>query len=79
LQKGHGCDTGPGLDVADRVLAPFSTTKSEAMGIGLSVCREIVEAHEGKIFCAPNANGGAVFVLRRRSLSHALRHWRQPG
>jgi signal transduction histidine kinase len=61
LQMGHGCDSGSGLDIAHRVLAPFSTTRSEGMGIRLSVCREIVEAHEGKICCAPNANGGAVF------------------
>jgi signal transduction histidine kinase len=56
-------DTGTGLspDIADRLFKPFSTTKEHGMGIGLSVCREIVEAHEGKIWAEPNPGGGTVF------------------
>ena len=56
-------DTGPGIapEVADRLFRPFSTTKAEGMGIGLSVCREIVEAHEGKIWWETNPIGGTVF------------------
>ncbi len=56
-------DTGSGLspEMNDRLFKPFSSTKSHGMGIGLSVCREIVEAHDGKISAAPNPAGGMVF------------------
>jgi PAS domain S-box-containing protein len=56
-------DTGRGVDpdIVDRLFKPFSTTKSGGMGIGLSVCREIVEAHEGRIWMEPNPAGGTVF------------------
>ena len=44
-----------------RPLRPFSSTKRRGMGIGLSVCREIVEAHHGKIWVEPHSGGGTVF------------------
>jgi two-component system sensor kinase FixL len=56
-------DNGPGLmpDVRERLFQPFTTTKSEGMGVGLSICHSIVEAHGGRIWADTNARGGTVF------------------
>ena len=56
-------DSGPGLDpgAVDRVFEPFYSTKRGGMGIGLSICRTIIEAHEGKIWAGPNAARGSTF------------------
>ncbi|HEY4116071.1 MAG TPA: ATP-binding protein [Rhizomicrobium sp.] len=58
-------DSGPGLapEVAAHLFEPFTTTKSNGMGIGLSICRKIVEAQGGRLWHTPGANGGAVFSL----------------
>jgi PAS domain S-box-containing protein len=66
-QGGHAvvtvADTGPGIDPAgaDRVFEAFYTTKSEGLGIGLSVCRSIVEAHGGTLWTAPHTPRGTEF------------------
>jgi len=56
-------DTGPGIDeqTAARLFQPFVTTKANGMGVGLSICRTIVEAHGGRIWTEPNPAGGAAF------------------
>jgi C4-dicarboxylate-specific signal transduction histidine kinase len=56
-------DSGPGLDssVVDQIFEPFFTTKPKGMGIGLSICRMIVEAHDGRLGTIPNLPRGAVF------------------
>jgi two-component system, LuxR family, sensor kinase FixL len=56
-------DTGPGIapELADRLFQPFVTTKATGMGLGLSICREIVEAHNGRLTTAPASSGGTVF------------------
>ncbi|WP_298365097.1 PAS domain S-box protein [uncultured Bradyrhizobium sp.] len=56
-------DTGPGIspDIADRLFQPFITTKEHGMGVGLSICRTIIESHGGRIDVMPNSGGGTVF------------------
>jgi two-component system, LuxR family, sensor kinase FixL len=58
-------DSGPGIapELADRLFQPFVTTKKTGMGLGLSICREIVEAHHGRLTAAPNPSGGTIFRL----------------
>jgi two-component system sensor kinase FixL len=64
-------DTGPGLapEVSERLFQPFVTTKPQGMGVGLSICRTIVEAHGGRIWVEPHASGGAVFHMTVRKAS----------
>ena len=59
-------DTGPGIpeDVAAQLFQPFVTTKETGMGVGLSICRTIVEAHGGRIWMTPNPEGGTIFKFQ---------------
>jgi hypothetical protein len=56
-------DTGPGLSPANlaRIFEAFHTTKSNGLGMGLSICRSIVEAHGGRLWATPSQPRGAVF------------------
>ncbi len=56
-------DTGAGIVARDidRIFNPLFTTKSRGMGMGLSICRSIIEAHNGRIWATPNKPRGAVF------------------
>ncbi len=57
------CDNGPGLGgrTAEQLTAPFYSTKPEGMGMGLAICRSIVEAHHGALDVGPATLGGARF------------------
>jgi two-component system sensor kinase FixL len=56
-------DTGPGIaqHIAERLFQPFVTTKDHGMGVGLSLCRAIIEAHGGSLWAEPNPEGGSIF------------------
>jgi len=56
-------DTGTGINPqhSERIFNPLFTTKSDGMGMGLSICRAIIEAHEGRLWFGPNSPRGAVF------------------
>jgi signal transduction histidine kinase len=58
-------DTGPGIAAQDinRVFKPLFTTKSGGMGLGLSICRSIIERHQGKLGVIPNSPKGAIFQI----------------
>ena len=56
-------DSGPGLAPAalERVFEAFYTTKLGGLGLGLSICRAIIEAHNGQLWVSPNVPRGAIF------------------
>ena len=68
-QKGGGGilvavhDSGPGIDPKhlQRVFEPFYTTKASGVGMGLSICRSIIDAHGGRFWADANQPRGAVF------------------
>ncbi|MCL4807595.1 MAG: ATPase [Thermoanaerobaculia bacterium] len=59
-------DSGPGIPAAamPRLFEPFFTTKAQGMGMGLAICRTLVEAHGGSLLAANGDGRGAVFVVR---------------
>lgn len=64
-------DTGAGIapEVADQLFQPFITTKRTGMGVGLSICRTIIEAHGGQIWVEPNPKGGTIFRFTLRQVT----------
>jgi signal transduction histidine kinase len=62
-------DTGMGVRPQDagRIFNPLFTTKSDGMGMGLSICRAIIEAHDGQLWFSPNKPHGSVFQFTLRA------------
>ena len=62
-------DRGPGLpgEIAERLFEPFVSTKRDGMGLGLLICRSIVEAHGGRLWTEPNPGGGTIFRFTLKS------------
>ena len=56
-------DCGPGLnpETIDKIFDSFFTTKVQGIGVGLSISRSIIEAHDGRLWASANPNGGAIF------------------
>jgi signal transduction histidine kinase len=56
-------DSGPGIDSRDveRIFDALFTTKSKGMGMGLSICRSIIEAYHGRLWVSPGAGHGSAF------------------
>jgi signal transduction histidine kinase len=56
-------DSGPGLDprTLEHVFDPYYTTKPEGLGMGLAICRSIIDAHNGRLWASANQPRGAVF------------------
>ena len=57
MDQGHGLNE----EDSDRIFAPFYTTKPEGMGIGLAICRSIIEFHQGRLWVEARREGGSVF------------------
>ena len=79
-------DSGPGIapEIQDRVFEAFFTTKPGGMGMGLSICRSIIDAHGGRLWISPASSQGAVFQFTVRIAATARRltahdPFRHPG
>jgi len=58
-------DRGTGItaEAAGHLFEPFYTTKNEGLGVGLNICRSVVEAHQGRLWFEANAAGGSIFCI----------------
>jgi two-component system sensor kinase FixL len=72
-------DTGSGIspEIGGQLFQPFITTKTQGMGVGLSISRTIIEAHGGSIAPRPNPGGGTIFsftlpIVTKKEASDAV-------
>lgn len=72
-------DTGPGLpdEVANQLFKPFVTTKPDGMGVGLSICRSIIDEHGGRLWTTPNPGGGTIFCFTLPVISDTDKNYDQ--
>ncbi|MFG1463870.1 PAS domain-containing protein [Xanthobacter sp. DSM 24535] len=56
-------DCGCGIEDAERIFEPFFTTKESGMGMGLAICRSIIEAHDGRLWATKNQPSGTTFAF----------------
>jgi two-component system sensor histidine kinase DctS len=58
-------DLGPGIstEAQEKLFTPFFSTKAEGMGMGLNICRSIIEFHQGRLWIENNPEGGTIFVI----------------
>jgi signal transduction histidine kinase len=66
---------GAGIDPKDieRIFEPFFTTKAQGMGMGLSICRSIIEAHGGRLWASSGIDCGSVFNVQLPSFRPGIR------
>jgi len=74
-------DSGPGIDPdhLDRVFEAFYTTKSSGVGMGLSICRSIIDAHGGRLWADINASRGAAFRFTLPGADKGLTNFLRPA
>jgi PAS domain S-box-containing protein len=62
-------DQGTGIapEIADRIFEPFFSTKDDGTGMGLAICRSIIEAHDGRLWSNNSSRGGAIFQFTVRT------------
>jgi two-component system sensor histidine kinase DctS len=59
VDRGYGIPT----EVQEKLFTPFFSTKAEGMGMGLNICRSIIEFHQGRLWVESNPEGGTIFVI----------------
>jgi len=76
-------DRGHGLQDPERLFEPFYSTKSEGLGMGLNICRTIIESHHGRLWADENPEGGTIFRFTLPSVASpaapAVNHAQEPA